>query len=230
MYPQILFEDADILAINKPCGLVVNKSVTTPTGTLQDFLSDYLGIPADVGQNEDSFEGRAGIVHRLDKDTSGVLLVAKNPDMFVKLQRAFKSRNIIKEYAVVVYGSITDPLIRIDAPICRDNHSRNLLRVCKNGKPSRTDLKLVKVCNIDKVNVSALWAFPYTGRTHQIRVHLAAIGNAVVGDRLYSSKRQFAWSTSKGGFNRMMLHAHRIVFNDREFSAELPNNFTKYFS
>ncbi len=211
---SIVYEDQDLLVVNKPAGLVVHPSHGHPTGTLVNAVlahcPDLLGVGGEV---------RPGIVHRLDKDTSGLLLVAKNDLAFRHLQRQFKDREVHKVYLALVEGLLPLPRGIIDAPVGRDPRDRKRMAVtARGGREARTQYRVLEYFE----QHSLVEAEPVTGRTHQIRVHLASLGHPVVGDSLYGFRRQ-RWL-----IGRHFLHAARISFTlpssgqSVHFSAPLP--------
>lgn len=198
----IIFEDDSIIAINKPQGLVVNKSDTSKDKTLQEILYEYLVLPSE----DTEFFSRAGIVHRLDKDTSGVVLVAKTAAVFENLKEQFKRREVDKHYYAVVVGNIEDSKLEIKAPIGRNPQNRMRFAIVEGGKEAVT--KAVKIA--DKEGYTSMDITLLTGRTHQIRVHLAALGHPVAGDLLYCSRS--VYESSIKYFKRMMLHSYSLTF------------------
>lgn len=222
----ILFEDSHLLVVNKPAGLTVNRSITTKEEpTLFDWIEHYASWPLVTTVTE--FNDRCGVVHRLDKETSGPLVIAKDPVTFGQLQEQFKSRKVHKEYTALVHGSFADPVaktFRIDAPIGRNPRNRFRQAVIFSGRPAITDFEVVTKFK----NVTLLHAYPLTGRTHQIRIHLSSLNHPVCGDNVYSPRNL------QRGYNdllrahqiepRMFLHASRITFthpeNGKEVSVE----------
>jgi len=224
-----VFENDSVFIFDKPAGLVINRSDTTPSGTLQDYIEENFNLDL-IGGSE--FCSRSGIVHRLDKDTSGVILVAKSEEAFLYLKSQFQNRTVHKEYVALVHGKITDKLIKINAPIKRNPTNRMKMGVTPTGRPALTDIELVgevKIPDCGLQEFSLLKAFPKTGRTHQIRVHLSALNHPVVGDKIYSTRKQL--DSISDYFGRMMLHAHKITFRlpvNQEtvtYEAPLPKKF-----
>ena len=224
--PPVLYEDKDIVVINKPAGLTVQPGIANETGTITDwFASRYPGR-------------RGGLVHRLDKDTSGVLVLAKTDKIHAYLKQQFKKRRVKKEYLAVVFGApkardgrITRPLARSKRnPIRRAVPPAGLPReaLAKWGKPAITEWQLEKKLGH---KYALLRVFPFTGRTHQIRVHLHFLGHPIVGDRLYTFKRQH----SPPGVTRQLLHAHKLTLallsgKRKTFTAPLPEDFQEVLS
>lgn len=227
---DIIFEDAYILVVNKPAGLIVNTSQTSGDVTLQNLVAaTMVEDPKNVTDEETDFRLRKGIVHRLDKDTSGVLLIAKTEEAFSNIQEQFKGRKVEKEYIALAIGAIKDDVFEINAPLKRNPRMRFKYAVVADGKDAMTKFEKMKELSIDSEILTMLRVLPKTGRTHQIRVHLAAFGHPIVGDVIYSTKKQLEkWGVF---FGRMMLHAHKItlihpISGERcTFEAPLPKEF-----
>ncbi|MGC8839681.1 MAG: RluA family pseudouridine synthase [Anaerolineae bacterium] len=194
---DILYEDADLVLLNKPPGEVVHPAPGHSTGTLVQALLAHCTDLTGVGGRL-----RPGIVHRLDKDTSGVLLVAKNDRAFRALQEQFKAREVRKFYLVLVHGHPRAPAGRIEAPIGRDPHSRQRMAVVPGGRPAVTRYRVLRTVG----PYTLVLAQPVTGRTHQVRVHLAFLGHPVAGDTLYGPRR------ASFPFPRQFLHAWCLGF------------------
>jgi 23S rRNA pseudouridine1911/1915/1917 synthase len=172
----VAFEDDDVLAIDKPAGMVVHPAPGNWSGTLVNALK---GRGTTLSNGAD--ESREGIVHRLDKETSGLLLVAKSDRAHRVLGAALQARQITRRYAALTWGHLAEDRVTIDRPIARDPRDRKRMAVVSTGRPARTDLtRLARFDSVDLVR-----AHLHSGRTHQIRVHAAAIGHPVVGDDTY---------------------------------------------
>lgn len=195
---NIIYEDDDLLVIDKPAGLTVHPAPGHPEHTLVNALLSHLSRLPDTG---DAL--RPGIVHRLDKDTSGVMLVAKNSLAQAKLSDQFKDRSIVKAYLVLVRGHLSPEQGIIEAPIGRDPRHRQRMAVAAEGRgrEARTKYRVVKYID----DYTLIEVTPETGRTHQIRVHLAAIGYPVVGDTTYGVRSPH--------LSRQFLHASRLGFH-----------------
>jgi 23S rRNA pseudouridine1911/1915/1917 synthase len=172
----IVYEDADVLVVDKPAGMVVHPAPGNWTGTLVNALKGR-GSPLAEG----SAEGREGIVHRLDKETSGLLLVAKTDRAHRVLGAELQARRIVRRYAALAWGHLAEDRLTVEKPIARDPRDRKRMAIVSKGRPARTDF--TRLARFDSADL--LRAHLYTGRTHQIRVHLAAIGHPVVGDDTY---------------------------------------------
>ena len=222
---DILHEDSDILVINKPAGLVVHPGSGNPTGTLVNGLLAY--------DKSLSFLPRAGIVHRLDKDTSGIMVVAKTEPAYLDLVDQLKKRTVKRTYLALVVGVPISNKV-IDEPIGRHPKIRTKQAVSKNGKEAITRISLkesYQLYSMLEVNLE-------TGRTHQIRVHLAHIGFPIIGDPVYGGRKRFAAGSSEkimkiiSEFKRQALHAYNLGLIhpksscEMSFRAPIPRDFT----
>jgi len=207
----VMYEDKDILVIDKPAGLTVHPAPGHPDHTLVNAVLAH--CPGLASSNELM---RPGIVHRLDKDTSGLIVVAKNESAREYLVAQFKSRTVTKGYLVLVKGRLSPERAIIEAPIGRDPHNRRRMALVKTGKEARTEYRVREYLD----SCSLVEVVPVTGRTHQIRVHLAAIGYPVMGDPVYGAKSSH--------LDRQFVHAYRLGFSlpsseqYQEFSSPLP--------
>lgn len=194
---DVLYEDEQVAVVNKPAGMVVHPAFGHTSGTLVNAV--LARWPQIAGFSDPS---RAGIVHRLDKDTSGVIVVAKTPEALDWLRVQFKQRLVRKRYLALVHGAPQTPEGVIDAPIGRDPAQRKQMAVRRDGREALTEFRVLE----HYADFSLLEVFPKTGRTHQIRVHLAFIGHPVVGDRVYGQRKQPI------KLKRHFLHAASITF------------------
>jgi 23S rRNA pseudouridine1911/1915/1917 synthase len=213
---NIVYEDDDLLVIDKPAGLTVHPAPGHPAHTLLNAIIARFPHLAAVS---DSL--RPGIVHRLDRDTSGVMVVAKNSLAQAKLIEQFRARSVAKAYLVLVKGKLTPESGVIEAPIGRDPRDRKRMAVVTRGREARTEYRVMKYIG----DYTLLEVKPETGRTHQIRVHLAAIGYPVVGDKVYGVKSPFLL--------RQFIHASRLGFKlpssgkYKEFKSELASDLAQ---
>ena len=214
---EVLYEDADLAVVVKPRGMVVHPAAGHPDGTLVNALLARLDSLGGIGG-----ELRPGIVHRLDKETSGLLLVAKNDGAQEELSRMLKDREIEKHYRTLAEGHFREPEGEIDAPIDRSKKDRKKMAVDPEGRPAVTRWKVLaegNACTLLDVHI-------LTGRTHQIRVHLRSIQHPVCGDELYGFEKGVKVPC-------LMLHAYSLKFNhprtkeEMTFRASLPEDFRK---
>ena len=212
---EIIYEDNDIIVVNKPKGLVVHPANGNPDGTLVNAIlaickNSLSGIGGEI---------RPGIVHRLDKDTSGIIIVAKNDIAHINISNQIKERKVKKTYIALVRGNVPEEEATINMPIGRSTRDRKKMAVNKDGKPAITHFKVLKRYG----KYTLLEVKIETGRTHQIRVHMSHIGHGIIGDELYGY-------VDENLINRQALHAYSLSFNqprtkeNLEFKAELPND------
>ncbi len=203
MEPKIIFENDELMVVDKPAGMVVNRVETSDGMTVADWVVDRLKLPQEgVGE----FLMRSGVAHRLDKETSGCLVIAKDEETLKQLMRLFKERQVKKEYLALVHGRLEPREGTIRLPIGRRRDDGKRRTVLVDGKVAETSWK-VEEC-IGNKSLVRLW--PKTGRTHQIRVHLAHLGHPIVGDSLYLTRRQS--QEDRQVLNRHFLHAAAIEF------------------
>jgi len=210
----ILFEDASFLAINKPVGVVVNRAQSVKGETIQDWMDKQYPIFTHTeGESEDqkAFIDRSGIVHRIDKETSGILLLAKTVESFVSLQKQFFEHSIHKTYLAIVHGELTPKEGEIRAPVGRLPWNKERFGIVPGGKESVTTYVVVKTFEKEGEKLTLVSVHPETGRTHQIRVHMKYINHPLLGDYLYAGRKTSRddreWAT------RVMLHAWKIVLS-----------------
>ena len=214
---DILYQDADVVLVNKPSGMVVHPAAGNESGTLVNALLYHVHDLSGIGG-----EMRPGIVHRLDKDTSGLILIAKNDAAHAALSEQFKQRTMEKHYRAVAHGSFSKEEGLIDAPIGRHPVDRKKMAVVQNGKPSRTEWHVLEhVSGATYLDVHLL-----TGRTHQMRVHMLSIGHPLLGDKIYAPNLKTSVCVP-----RLMLHAYSLAFTHpttgerMTFRAPLPAAF-----
>lgn len=218
----ILFEDDTLTVINKPPGIVVNRAESVKVETVQEWMEKKLSAvncqPSD--QNSD-FCDRAGIVHRIDKETSGCLLIAKTPEAFIELQRQFKERIVKKTYLAIAHGAVTPERGEIRAPVGRLPWNREHFGIVPGGKEAVTRYTVRSSFpaphhsgnpkDLRSALLSLVELYPETGRTHQIRVHLKYINHAIVGDYLYAGRKTAR--DDRRWAPRVMLHAWKMSFS-----------------
>lgn len=226
---NILYEDEDLVAVNKPAGLVVHSDGRTKEETLVDWILEKYPGSEEVGEPQGGII-RPGIVHRLDRDTSGVLLIAKTQKGFEHLKKQFQDRTVKKTYNTFVYGIIKEDEETINRPINRSKKDFRLWSAQRGGRGETreavTNYKVIKRNpEVGKNGATYIEVKPLTGRTHQIRVHMKAVNHPVVADPLYAPKLPPIL-----GFDRLALHASSIVFEDLSgkgvsLEAKLPKDF-----
>jgi 23S rRNA pseudouridine1911/1915/1917 synthase len=258
---NIIHEDADLLVINKPAGLVChptkNGEMSSLVGRARLYLNDCSSrresahsLNLTKVQSELTFAATPHLVNRLDRETGGVVLIAKNPETAGELGKILESRAIEKEYLAIVHGHVAAEHGTVDAPLGRDEHSIVAVKDCvrPDGTPSQTEFFVEKrfsrhsTLNSQPSTYSLLRVNPYTGRKHQIRIHLAHIGHAIVGDKLYGGDEHIYMALVQNRltpehrekliFENHALHARSIKFLWREkpveFSCEPEPWFTKF--
>lgn len=215
---DILYQDQDIVIVNKPCGMVVHPAVGNEDHTLVNALMYHIKDLSGIGG-----EMRPGIVHRLDKDTSGLILVAKNDRAHAVMSEQFKARSTEKHYRAVAFGHFSQEEGLIDAPIARHPTDRKKMAIVPGGKEAQTEWKVIeRLKSATYLDVHLL-----TGRTHQIRVHMQSIGHPLLGDVIYAPHVKVPVHIP-----RLMLHAYSLSFDHpttgkrMEIIAPLPEKFT----
>jgi 23S rRNA pseudouridine1911/1915/1917 synthase len=227
---EILYEDTDLVVLNKPAGLVVHPAPGHPRGTLVHALLHHCPDLPGIGE-----ERRPGIVHRLDKETSGVMVVAKTDAAMASLAAQFKGRRVKKTYLALVHGEVKQTEARIATEIGRHDRDRKRMAVgTRKGREAVTTYKVMK--RLD--GFTLLQLHPETGRTHQIRVHLSSIGHPIAGDKVYGGTREKKFRVSGFGFRvraeRQLLHSWKLgLFHPKtnewmEFEAPLPADFASW--
>ncbi len=242
---KILYEDENVLVLDKPAGLMVHGDGKASEPTLADWLVEKYPIIKDVGeplriphdelnsQSEIRDESilRPGIVHRLDKDTSGVMIVAKNQNAYEFLKKQFQGRTIEKVYRALVYGNVKDDSGEIMLPIGKSRSDPRLWSASKNARGTLRDARTIFKVLKRFGEVTYIEVYPKTGRTHQIRVHMKAIFHPVVGDPLYApGKPTVSGISRQARLHRQALHALSLELvlpsgERKKFEAPLPDDF-----
>ncbi|MCH7758855.1 RNA pseudouridine synthase [Patescibacteria group bacterium] len=226
---NILYENKEFLVIIKPAGLLVHPTKYQKIGTLSDWLIEFYPEIKVIGDKD-----RPGIIHRLDKEVSGIMVVAKTLEIYQHLIEEFKNRKIKKEYVALVYGSPPKEKGEIDLPLGRTKKGKIVAieyrRKIKHERQAFTKYKTIQRFK----NFTLLQVLPLTGRTHQIRVHLKAIGCPIVGDQRYGKLKNEKIEINKE-LNRIFLHASYLGFYDfkkqwQEFSSDLPVDLKKFLN
>lgn len=230
---EVIFENKDIIVVNKQAGIQVHPSYNEKRNTLVNALLEH--FPEIASVHDDSADGafRPGIVHRLDKDTSGIMVVARNKNAFDELKKHFKNRTIEKKYVAICKGIFKEKSGSIKKTLARSADYRRQVIARKNTKTKTrnaiTEYKVAKECG----NFSVVEVFPKTGRMHQIRVHLSSEGHPVIGDLIYSKKEKNQKKSGKTA-KRQLLHAKELKFElfgkKYVFSAKLPQDFEDFLA
>lgn len=208
---SILYEDNFFLAIDKPAGIVVNRAQSAAMGTIQDWAEEKLKLDTQGSElSASDFYGRAGIVHRIDKETSGILLIAKSPEVFDLLQGQFENRSVHKMYSTLVHGKLEGDGI-IKAPVGRLPWDRRKFGVISEGRDAETKYKAGIFFQHVPEGLTFVEVEPLTGRTHQIRIHFKHIGHPVVSDPLYAGKHVYREDLQL--CPRLFLHASRLTLH-----------------
>lgn len=235
MSPEIIYEDENVLFLNKPAGLVVHddgKEREEREKTLCDWVMENYPEMENVGEPMDikgDIIKRPGIVHRLDKETSGVIVLAKNQDSFYFLKNQFQERLATKVYNTIVWGNIKNDVGTVDAPIGRNGKDFRQWSATRGARgqmrEAMTEYKVISRFEDVGEKFVFLEVRPKTGRTHQIRVHMKYLNNPIVGDKLYAENRTYVL-----GFERVALHARSLTIEIPEkgvktFEAPYPEDF-----
>jgi len=230
---KIISQTEDYLVIEKPANLMVHPTMGKKEYCLTDYLLENFPQVKDVGEDKN----RPGIVHRLDKTVSGLMVIALNQKSYLDLKSQFKNRTTNKEYLALVHGEVAEEYGEINFPIKRSNKGFKMAAVPLSFKESSEKIRqAITIYNIEKLfkNYTLLKVNIKTGRTHQIRVHLLSIGHPLVGDSLYFNKKS-ALKNKKLAFNDIMLFAKKLEFKDldkqkQSFSLDTPSIFKDFIS
>ena len=232
---DIVYEDEYLAVINKPSGMVVHPGAGVQTGTLANAIAFHFAESFAEQNRDNPGSTRIGIVHRLDKDTSGLIVVAKSDEMHEALSEQFREREVYKSYVALVHGSLEQNMGKVDAPIGRNKHNRLRMKVATHGRSAVSLWKVRK--RFDKFTL--LDVEIKTGRTHQIRVHMGYLNHPVVGDEIYNEGRDNTVMdhTARNGIasmRRFFLHAEKLSFTHPktkerlEFTQELPTELKEF--
>jgi 23S rRNA pseudouridine1911/1915/1917 synthase len=240
---EIVYEDEFLAVINKPAGMVVHPGAGVSSGTLANAIAyhfklqitDYKSEIEEIPNPKSQIPNRIGIVHRLDKDTSGLIVVAKTEEIHESLSEQFRAREVFKSYVALVHGEMEENSGTIDAPIARENHNRTKMSVRAHGRNALSLWKVKK--RFEKFTLLSVEI--KTGRTHQIRVHLAYINHPIVGDETYNAGRDktvhdLQIRKAIQELNRFFLHAEKLGFTHPKsgarmnFTAPLPAELTEF--
>lgn len=234
--PQVIYENDDVLVINKPTSWLTHEDGKTDAPTVVDWFLQYCPSARGVGEEYETPDGqkldRSGVVHRLDRETSGILILAKNQAAHQHLKKQFKDRLVTKEYRAFVYGRIHDRWATINRPIGRSSKDSRLRSAMKGAKgilrEAITDMERIGVGEWNDEYFSYLKLRPKTGRTHQLRTHLRAIDRPIVGDQLYAT--HILDDSNNLGLSRLALHAHTLGLvlpdgSEERFIAPVPQSF-----
>lgn len=227
MEPKIIFQDDSLFVVDKPSGWITNSSsTTTDQPVVQKWLEENFQYPISNDQLL-----RSGIVHRLDKETSGLLIVAKTKEAFEKLQAEFKNREIQKTYIALLHGKVEPKEGRIEATVGRLPWRRDRFGVLPEGRESVSEYKVLEFYPGNNAGHSLVEFYPKTGRTHQIRIHAKHIGHAIVADEFYAGRKTAR--NDRKWCPRLFLHAasikfiHPVTGKEVEFKSELPDDLQK---
>lgn len=234
--PEIIHKEETFLVINKPAGMIVNRADTARGEfTVQDFIEENYQLKLDAKDDSSEFVRRGGIVHRLDKETSGALIVALEEKAFVALQTQFKEKRVKKEYLALVHGKLVSEG-ELNVPIGRLPWNRMRFGVIPQGRESYTKFKVLQYKTLQEGRrseiLSLVAVFPQTGRTHQIRVHMQYAGHPIFADGLYAGRKNIVHDRKL--LARHFLHASKISFlhplthDPLSFEAPLPSELVDF--
>lgn len=225
--PQVIHEEGEYFIVNKPPGYIVNEAKTTKgQPVLQTWVKENFDYTIAKSK-----EYRSGIVHRIDKETSGILIIAKTKEAFEGIQGQFKKRKVKKTYLALVHGRVEIKEGKISVPVGRQPWNRERFGVVPGGRSAETDYKVKGYYKKDKEELTLLELYPKTGRTHQIRVHLKYLGHPIVSDEFYAGRKTAR--KDRQWCPRLFLHAYGISFTHPktekqvDYAAELSNDLKK---